>query len=700
MEPKHTNQLAGESSPYLLQHAHNPVDWHAWSSEVLEQARQEQKPILLSIGYSACHWCHVMERESFENDEIAALMNRHFINIKVDREERPDLDQIYQSAIQLITGRAGGWPLTVFLTPDGKPFYGGTYFPPQDRFNIPGFPKVLHSIAQVFREKPDAIEESTTRIMKGLHLLSHHQPAQQVPTLEEPAQAVQALIPHMDSVHGGLRGAPKFPNTMVLSLLLRHHRSTGNQDALNPVIHTLLKMAGGGIYDHLGGGFHRYSVDEKWLVPHFEKMLYDNSQLIGLYLEAYQVTGETRFKQIVTETIGYVRREMTSPEGGFYATQDADSEGVEGKYFVWTPGEVLEILGQETGRIFCHTYDVTGPGNFEGQNILHTDQTLQAIAQEFNQTPDAIARQLETAREKLLTIREKRVPPFRDEKILTSWNALMISAATQAYMVLRNPADLEMARRGADMIYRHLQQDQRLLSVYKDGAAKLNGYLDDYAFFIAALLDLYEATFEPTYMEQADTLAQVMVDQFWNTTPGSKTSAEHGGFYFTGVDHGALITRTMTAHDHSIPSGNGIAAMDLLRLYFHGGREEYLKKAEQVLQLFGQAIIQNPFGHASLYQAVDYYQNHPKEVVLVGRKDSPEAREMLSKIHSVYCPNKTLTFLDPDQPVPPRYASSGLVNREKPGPLTVYVCQNFTCSVPLTEWAPLKALLTQSTREQ
>jgi uncharacterized protein YyaL (SSP411 family) len=682
---KHTNKLIHETSPYLLQHAHNPVEWYSWGPEALERAKTEQKPILLSIGYSACHWCHVMERESFENEEIAALMNAHFINIKVDREERPDLDQIYQTAVQMFLGRGGGWPLTMFLTPEGKPFYGGTYFPPVDRHNLPAFSRVLLSVAEAYKQKPEQVEKTTSQILKGLSQISVYAPSQELMSVEAIQSGAQALAKFYEPVHGGFGGAPKFPNTMALSIFLRYQRITGDQSYLNRVKHTLRKMAEGGIYDHLGGGFHRYSVDEVWLVPHFEKMLYDNSQLIKLYLETYQASGDEFFKRIAVESLAYVQREMWSPEGGFYSTQDADSEGEEGKFFVWTPAEVIEILGEKVGRIFCRYYDVTNHGNFDEKNILHTDLPLEVIAQEFHKSPDELSTILEEARQKMFLARERRVKPFRDEKVLVSWNSLMLSAVAEAYKILGDPAYLEMGRKCASFISADLLKNDRLLSTYKDGLAKLNGYLDDYAFFIAALLDLYEATFEAVYLEQADHQAHVLLEQFWDEAGG--------GFYFTGKDHESLITRTKSGYDHSIPSGNAVAAMDLLRLYYLTDHNDYLTKAEQALRLFYQPLQENPFGYSGTLAALDFYLEKPREVVLVGKKESPETQHMLNRIHSLYLPNKILTFLDPNRPVTGHLASMITGKSQQNGKLTVYVCHNFTCSLPVTDWEALKEML-------
>lgn len=686
MNLKHTNKLIRETSPYLLQHAHNPVEWYPWGPEALERAKAEQKPIMLSIGYSACHWCHVMERESFENEDIAAIMNQNFINIKVDREERPDLDQIYQTAFQMFLGKGGGWPLNIFLTPDGKPFYGGTYFPPVDHHNLPSFPRLLLAVADAYKQKHEDIQKTTLQIIKGLSQLNVFHPSKETISIEAVKEAAKSMAESFEPIYGGFGDAPKFPNTMALSLLLRYNQLTGDTTTLYRVKHTLKKMAEGGIHDHLGGGFHRYSVDNRWLIPHFEKMLYDNSQLINLYLEGYQATGDEFFKDIAVKSLSYIQREMLSPEGGFYSTQDADTEGEEGKFFVWTPYEVMDILGEEVGRIFCRYYDVTNHGNFEGKNILHTDIPLEVIAQEFHKSPEDVGHLLKEAKQKMFLSREKRVKPFRDEKILTSWNALMISAAVKAYNILGDIDYFKMGRECTDFILRNLFKNNRLLCNYKDGAARLNGYLDDYAFFIAALLDIYEATFESIYLEKANLLTNIMLEQFWDEDG-------NGGFYFTGNDHETLITRTKFGYDHSIPSGNAIAAMDLLRLYHLMDSNDYLIKAEQILRLFYQPSQENTFGYASMFSALDFYLEKPKEIMLAGKKESHEVEEMLRQIHKLYLPNKTITFVDTEQTKRGQLPSILMGKTLKDDKLTVYVCHNFTCSMPVTEWTDLKELL-------
>jgi hypothetical protein len=579
------NRLIHETSPYLRQHAHNPVHWYPWGEEALEKAKRENKPILLSIGYSACHWCHVMERESFENRTIAALMNKHFVSIKVDKEERPDLDQIYQSAVTLFIRRGGGWPLTMFLTPDHIPFYGGTYFPPNDRYGMPGFPAILEEVALAYKERPDDVAKTVMDVQAALARVAegaHHLETRKVDTAIL-TRAIAGLSPLFDGTYGGFGSAPKFPSTSSLDLFLRYADQTNDETYLKRVTHTLGRMAWGGIYDQLGGGFHRYSTDAHWLTPHFEKMLYDNAQLAPLYFATYQKTGDPFYLKIGEEIIDYVLREMTDSHGGFYTTQDADSEGVEGKFFVWTQDEIKALLGEKSGELLCRYYGVTASGNFEGKNILHLQKPLHVVAQEIGRPspagqtlpagrPSPAGRdaacewnlsEAETAlkegREKLFLQREKRPKPFRDEKIITSLNGLMISAFVEGYHVTRKGRYLITAERAARFVLDNLYQEGRLLRTIKDGVPKLNGYLDDYAYFVYALLDLYEATGKIDYLDTSRALCLTLIDQFWDK--------QQGGFFFTSDDHEKLVARVKTYTDQSVPSGNAVAAKTLLRLY-------------------------------------------------------------------------------------------------------------------------------------
>ncbi len=686
MTHKYTNRLIHESSPYLQQHAHNPVDWYPWGPEALEKARVEDKPILLSIGYSACHWCHVMEHESFENEQIAELMNQHFVNIKVDREERPDLDQIYQNVVQMF-GQGGGWPLTMFLTPDQKPFYGGTYFPPEDRFGRPGFPKVLLAVAQHYRERKDDVDRTCSQVMEGLEKISTFRDFGQPLDKSIIENAVRRLANYFDTIHGGFGQQPKFPNTMNLSFFLRYYYATHNETYRDMALLALRKMASGGIYDHLGGGFHRYSVDAHWLVPHFEKMLYDNALLLQIFIEAYRLTQDDFFRQVLLETLTYVRREMLHPEGGFYATQDADSEGEEGKFFVWTKREILQHLGPETGEIFCHYYGVTEGGNFEhGKNILHISASLEQTARTFDRSPDEIFHLLTEAKATLFALREKRVKPFRDEKILTSWNGLMLSAFAEAYQLLQDPLYLEDIQRTVDFLKTRLYKEGELRSVYKDGVGKLTAYLDDYAFLVRGLIDIYEATFEQRYLDWALELHTTMIEQFWDTADG--------GFFFTAKNHEPLITRPKSVHDHSIPSGNSVATQNLLWFYYYTDEERYLRQAEQLLRALRTPMEENPFAYGNLLCALDFYLQTPKEIVIIGKREGTETQKMLKTIYRHYIPNRVVTVVPPDQ-IEKLNHSSLLKGKEQiNNQTTAYLCQNFTCSQPLTSAEELeKALL-------
>jgi len=680
--PAVTNRLIHEMSPYLRQHAHNPVEWYPWGEEALTRAKAENKPILLSIGYSACHWCHVMAHESFENPDIANLMNEHFVNVKVDREERPDLDDIYQKSAQVFMGRGGGWPLTVFLTPDQEPFYGGTYFPPVPRYNLPGLPQVLLGVMEAYRQHPDEVQKSIERVKAGLRRVSSPQPS------EEPLNealldgAVQDLGLFYEPVHGGFGDGPKFPTVPPLSLLLRQADRTNDHSAQDKVLHQLRRMAAGGIYDHLGGGFHRYSVDGLWLVPHFEKMLYDNAQLVRIYLDGWRLTRESRFQQVVEETLEYINREMVHPDGGFHAAQDADSEGHEGKYFVWEQAEIKTVLGTELGDLFCRVYGVTSEGNFEGKSILNRLASVNLQPEELQE----VERVLAPARRQLLEVRERRVKPQRDDKILTSWNGLMISGLLDAYQTLGVPAYLSAAEKALAFLLNHAYQQGRLFRTVTDGVGRLNGYLDDYAFLGTALMDAFEATSNPTYLDKACELTEVMMEQFWDQ--------QVGGCFFTGRDHEPLIQRMKSGTDSAMPSGNAVAAMNGLRLFYYTGDQHYFDRAEQTLRLFRNQMDQNAYGSTAMLCALDFYLAKPKEIVLVGRKTDPGMQDLLRQIQGRYVPNKTLMIVDGTEGVGlqnvPVVARGKTALNGKP---TAYVCHNFTCSQPVTEWAGLETLL-------
>ncbi len=680
-QAQQTNRLAQETSPYLLQHAHNPVDWFPWGEEAFAKARSENKPVLLSVGYSACHWCHVMERESFENPQIASLMNELFVNIKVDREERPDVDHIYMSAVQMLTGR-GGWPMTVFMKPDGQPFYGGTYFPPEERHGMPAFPRVLRFIADKYRESPEDVEKAVAEIGDRLQQMQSPSGDGSLPPNGILMDAAAALARAYDESEGGIGDAPKFPNTAPLDLWLRASHQSGDSRYTEMVLFTLRKMALGGVYDQLGGGFHRYSVDRRWLVPHFEKMLYDNAQLVPLYISAYQISGDAFFADVARDTLDYVVREMTAPNGGFYSTQDADSEGVEGKYFVWERTELQTLLGEETAEIACRYWDVTDEGNFEGHNILHVTIDHEQTARLFDRDEKEVAQLLAEARQKLLAARSRRIAPDRDEKMLTSWNGLMISAFAKAAETFADPGYAEVTRRAIAFVESTLRRGDRLLATCKDGVARLNGYLDDYAFYANSLIDAYEALQDPDYLVSARALCDAMLRHFRD---------DNGGFFFTSDDHEELIVRSKPAFDGSIPSGNSVAVHALLRLYHHTAVERYRERAEETLGLFGQIAAGQPFGMANLIAAADFHQRGPAEIAVVVEPSAAATDPLLHQVRSTYIPNRTLAVLDPDpsSPRPELFAGKGQVDNRT----TAYVCHRRTCSQPVNRWEELAPLL-------
>ena len=652
-----TNHLINETSPYLLQHAHNPVDWYPWGDEAFALAKAENKPVLVSIGYSACHWCHVMEHESFEDESVAAIMNENFVNIKVDMEERPDVDQIYMNFVQLTTGR-GGWPMNVFLTPDKRPFFGGTYFPPAPRYNMPSWPQILTSIADAFRDKRDELENSANDMVAELRRLSIVDSAPGGLPTDLLDHAFMSFARTFDSVNGGFGGAPKFPPAMSLEFLLRYHYRTGDDKALSIVTYTLDKMALGGIYDQLGGGFHRYAVDAIWLVPHFEKMLYDNAQLIRVYLHAFQVTGIELFKRIAVETLEYVRREMLDSSGGFFSTQDADSEGEEGKFFVWKPEEIEQILNTDDARTFCAYYDVTKEGNFEGHNILNIKNPK-------------IAAPADHIRAGVFKEREKRIKPNRDEKVLTAWNGLMLAAFADAAAVLANEQYLEIAIRNAEFIEAELQRDGRLFRTWKEGKAKLNGYLEDYANVADGLVVLYQVSADIKYLAEAKRLADLMITEFWD--------GENGGFYFTSNDHEELIVRNKDLYDNATPSGNSVAADVLLRLTKLLGDEKYERFAIAVLRLTATQLRRHPQGFGRALSALEFYLGDTKEIAVIGEKGNELEREVLGR----YLPNTVIAISDDpgrDSELIPLLKGRNC----ETGDPTAYVCENFVCQRPVS----------------
>ena len=675
----HTNRLIDETSPYLLQHAHNPVDWYPWGDEAFERARSEDKPVLVSIGYSACHWCHVMEHESFEDEATAAVMNEHFINIKVDMEERPDVDQIYMNFVQLTTGR-GGWPMNVFLTPDKQPFFGGTYFPPAPRYGMPSWQQILMSIAEAYRDRREELDRSADEIVAELRRVNSAERGSSTVNSELLAKALESFSRTFDAVNGGFGGAPKFPPSMSLEFLLRYHYRTGDERALEIVRHTCDKMARGGIYDQLGGGFHRYSVDAVWLVPHFEKMLYDNAQLIRVYLHVYQVTGDDLYKRVAVEILEYVRREMLDESGGFYSTQDADSEGIEGKFFVWTPPQVEAILGPEDARIINYYFDITDSGNFEGENILNVRRSPEQAAGGLDITIADLEEVLGRCREKLFAEREKRIKPFRDEKVLTAWNGLMLAAFADAASVLADNDYLKIAINNAHFIKLELQENGRLLRTWKDGKAKLNGYIEDYANVADGLLELYQASGEVEHLAEARRLVDLMITEFWDE--------ENGGFYFTSREHEELILRNKDFYDNATPSGNSVAADVLLRLSRFVADDRYERFAVTVLRLSASQAMRHPQGFGRALSAMEFYLSSKKEIVVIG----PAGNELEREIRSRLRPNTI--YLRSGDPVTD--GEHVLLLKERTmlnGEPTAYVCEQFVCKRPVTSVDELKEQL-------
>jgi hypothetical protein len=679
MSQQRANSLIHETSPYLLQHAHNPVDWHPWGEEALHKAQQEQKPIFLSIGYSACHWCHVMERESFENDETAALMNEFFVNIKVDREERPDLDAIYMEAVQTMTG-SGGWPMSVFLTPEGQPFYGGTYYPPEPRYGMPSFRQVLSSVAEAWKSRRGQLADQAQRLTEMLRRSAALTVGEVDLTTANLDEAALQLQQYFDEENGGFGSQPKFPQPMTLDFCMRQYQRTGSLDALFMAEQTLIKMAQGGIYDQLGGGFHRYSVDAIWLTPHFEKMLYDNAQLLCNYVHLWQINGQPLYRRVVEESAAYVLREMTAPDGGFYSTQDADSEGHEGKFFVWTPAEIEQVLqDQHVVAIFESYYGVSPRGNFEGKNILSIVRSVENVAERFRLAPHEAEKRLAEARHRLFAVRQGRVKPGRDEKVLVEWNGLMIHALAECGVVLGKSEWLQAATAAADFILTRMSQpDGRLYRSFKDGQARLNAYLEDYASFARALLALYEATFDLRWLGEASRLVQIMFEQFHDPV--------NGGFFQTGRDHERLVVRRKDYIDNAIPSGNSLAAETLLRLAVLVDNPNYRNEAARIIATMKDAIVRQPTGFGRLLCALDTLLGRSQEVAIVGDPEDAATQALLAEVRRRYLPNTVIALKRPgEESVLPLLQGRSRID----GKATVYVCEHYACQLPVTDVAGL-----------
>jgi len=683
MPQPHANRLSTETSPYLLQHAHNPVDWFPWGPEALELAQRENKPIFLSIGYSACHWCHVMERECFENPAIAALMNQHFINIKVDREERPDIDDIYMKAVQAMTG-SGGWPMSVFLTPDLEPFFGGTYFPPVRRYNRPSFPEVVESLGNAWVKDRDNVVK---RGKSMADMIRGEGRANARAQLNENVldASFTALQQNFDARWGGFGDAPKFPHAMDLRIVLRHALRTKSDVALAMATLTLDKMAAGGMYDQLGGGFHRYSTDEKWLIPHFEKMLYDNALLTPAYLEGYLATGDAEYARIARECCDWALREMQTEEGAFASTQDADSEGEEGKFFAWTPPELDAVLGAELGAWAAAWWDVTSEGNFEhGASALWRPVAATEVAAELRVDVEKLRAAMADARTKLWNAREKRVHPHKDDKVLASWNGLMISALAQTYQVLGDARHLAAAQRAANYVLTGMRQpDGALFATARHGKAKLNAYLDDYAFLIAGLIDLYESDFDPRWLREALALEKLLAERFWDEA--------NGGYFTTGSNHEELIARLKSPHDGALPSGASVQALNLLRLAELTGQGKLAQRAEATIQSVGALANRYPAAFSQLMIAVDFLASAPREIVVAGELDEPRTQEFLSVVRGRFAPQRVVALSDAraDEDAMPILEGK---RRGESGP-RAFVCRNYACKAPVDSVAALRAAL-------
>ena len=681
---RRANRLIHETSPYLLQHAYNPVDWYPWGPEAFDHARAQDKPILLSIGYSSCHWCHVMERESFEDDQTAVLMNRHFVCIKVDREERPDLDEIYMQATVAMNHGHGGWPMTVFLTPEQQPIYAGTYFPPTDRYGRPGFRTVLSKVAEVWERDRASLREQagtfTQRLRNDLHVAAPVSVGD-----AELERAVAQYREEFDPRYGGFGQAPKFPPATGLSLLLRMAQRRQDSGLLQIVQKTLDAMAAGGIYDHVGGGFARYSTDDRWLVPHFEKMLYDNALLAKVYAEACQVTGDARYERVVRETLDYVLREMTGPEGGFYSATDADSEGVEGKFFVWKPEEIRTAIGDdEEARRFCAYYDITPAGNWEHASIPNTPEPLDSVAHRLGLAPEALQVSLDRAKPLVYAARARRVPPGLDDKVIVAWNGLMISALAEAGRILGEPCYVQAAAAAADFLLGRMRHaDGRLWRTYRVGRPQHAGCLEDYACLAEGLIDLYEAGGTEEYLRAAGDLAARIQSDF--------RDEERGGFFTTGRDHETLIVRGREGPDGATPSANAVAASVLARLSYHLDRQEWRETAASAIRVYGRAMGRYPRAFAKSLLVADLLLEGPVEVAMVGRPGASDYEALMAALRRHFLPNRILAHQDPDTAAStvPLLAGKTLVR----GRAAVYVCRNFSCQAPVTDPEALAAAL-------
>ena len=670
------NKLDRESSPYLLQHAKNPVHWYAWNEESLSKAKKENKPIFLSVGYSSCHWCHVMAHESFEDDEIAKVMNENFVNIKVDREERPDLDDIYQKVCQMSTGQ-GGWPLSVFLTPEQRPFYVGTYFPAIDSYGRPGFGSLCRQLAQTWKEKPNDVEKAADSFLQNLDKLQQFPTPSEIDksTLDE---AAINLLQMADTTYGGFGQAPKFPNASNLSFMFRYTRLSGISKFEKFALLTLKKMAKGGIFDQIGGGFHRYSTDARWLVPHFEKMLYDNALLPIVYSEAYQITKDSFFREVVKKTLDYVIREMTSDNGTFFSAQDADTNGEEGQTFVWKKQEIEKILG-DNSEIFCIYYDVTDGGNFEGNTILANNISASSLGFKFNKTETEIQNIVSECSHKLLEARSKREQPGKDDKVITSWNGLMISGFLAGYRITDDVNYFDIAKKSIDFFEKSFKKNNMLHRTFKNNNPKLNGYLDDYAYMANASIDMFENTSEPKYLEFATNLANHLIIHFWDDSTD--------GFFFTSDSHEKLIIRPKNNYDLSMPSGNSVAAYVLLRLHHITQNKQFLEIAKKIIEAQATAAAENPFAFGYLLNVLYLYHQKPTEITIINGKNS----ELISALRKKFLPESIMITVRDSDNLNSLSKHAFFSGKEfQDDKTTVFVCKNFSCSLPLSDLSEIE----------
>ncbi len=668
------NPLITEKSPYLLQHAHNPVHWYPWGQEAFDKAKRENKPVLVSIGYATCHWCHVMAHESFEDQQVADILNEHFISIKVDREERPDIDSMYMSVCQMMTGQ-GGWPLNVFVTPDQKPFYAGTYFPKRSAYGRPGFIEALTQLLDAYHNDRDHIESLAEKATNNLRIKAAGQ-TENTLSQESIHKAYYQLMSSFDTLYGGFGSAPKFPAPHMLTFLMRYYEWTGQENALYAVTKTLDGMANGGIYDHIGSGFSRYSTDEKWLVPHFEKMLYDNALLMEAYTEAYQLTQQPEYEKLVHHLIQFIKQDMINRDGSFYSAIDADSEGKEGQYYVWSKDEIMTHLGDDLGALFCAVYHITEEGNFEGWNIPHTISTsFDDIKASFSIDDKTLQSKLQFAQHILQSVRQLRPAPLVDDKVLTSWNALMISALAKAGRVFDAEEAISMAKQAMSFLETHLVQHERLMVRYREGDVKHLGFIEDYAHMLSAYLSLYEATFEQDFLEKAKTVAENMFELFWDE--------EKGSFFFSGSDAEALIVREKEVYDGAMPSGNSTALKQLLTLSRMIGRQDWLEKLEQMFKAFYVDVSSYPSGHTAFLQGLLSQYAAKREIIILGKNDDPQKERLLQALRKRFMPFDFILTAETGQDLA-QLAPFAKDYKTIDGSTTVFICENYSCRQPIT----------------